>query len=62
MTPIDQFLQMTFVSSRVDDYAGVLHRFETRKDDLTGLTLTRRFPIPVVDIPLQPFNANRRSR
>lgn len=52
MTTADLFLQMTFVSSRpVEDDQGTLFRIETRTDELTGLKLTRRFPVPTLPQP-----------
>ena len=43
----DQFLQMTFVKSRIVTASdGTLYREETRVDELTGLKLTRRSQLP----------------
>jgi hypothetical protein len=47
----DHFLQMTFLSSRLEaDSLGFLYRLETRVDDLTGLRLTRRSRVPTIEL------------
>ncbi len=43
-----EFLQLTFISSRLERLDGQWVRTEYRKDPTSGLTWRRRFPIPSV--------------
>jgi hypothetical protein len=48
MTPLEQFLKMRLVASRVgEDRQGNLIRTETRRCERTGLTLTRVAAVPL---------------